>query len=177
MAHDPLDFENYSKWLAREETKERRYYEKLLPVIGSATLAFAHLEWMLNKAFAQVVNQRDLEIGLCIADRLNYSQTVDLFETVCRELTKAFSPQIQKELTNLIAGLRKAGPLRNEITHCSFDYVFGSDDACVKTPSRIKGKKKDRNSYVDNPFPALETAVVTICQTEDLLASFVSEYL
>ena len=60
MAHDPLDIENYSKWLHREETKEQSYYEKLLPVVGSATLAFAHLERKLNQAFAEVVNQRNL---------------------------------------------------------------------------------------------------------------------
>lgn len=177
MARDPLDIENYSKWLHREETKEQGYYEKLLPVIGSATLAFAHLEWKLNQAFAEVVNQRNLEIGLCIADRLNYSQTVDLFETVSREIVKAFRAEIQAELVKLITALRDAGRLRNEVAHCSFSYVFGSDGHFLKRPSRIKAKKKDRHSPIVSPFRALEAAIATVCEAEDLLDDFVSEYL
>ena len=177
MPHDPLDIENYANWLNHEATKEQSHYNKLLPAIGSATLAFAHLEWKLNQAFGQVINDRSPEIGLRIADKLSYSQTVDHFETICGELTKAFRLEIRNELTRLIQDLRNAGRLRNEVAHSSFEYVFGSDGQFLKTPSRVKSKKKERRSHIVDPLPEIEASIVTICQTEESLTSFVDEYL
>lgn len=177
MSSDPLDVEGMNRWWKAENAEQEAHFERLFYLIGKATSAFAHLEWQLNQSFATVVNHRNLEVGLCVADTLSYSQTCDAFEAVCRDITKGMRPGIHLQLADLRTKLRDAARLRNDAAHSSFDYVIGSDGQFVQIPSRVRARKKVREPLMRDPFPALERAFTAICETEQELLDFTKEYL
>lgn len=177
MKNDPLDVEGMNRWWQAENAKQEAHFQRLFYLIGKATSAFAHLEGQLNQCFAEVINHRNLEVGLCVADKLSYKQTCDAFEAVCREITKEMRPAIQQQLADLRKKLDEAAKLRNDAAHSSFDYVIGSDGQFVPIPSRAPAKKKVRKPLMRDPFPALERAFTTICETEQELIDFAQENL
>ena len=176
MATHPHEFlESYNKWCQAENAQQEVHFQKLFYLIGKVTSAFAHLEWQLNQCFALAVNPRSLEFGLCVADTLSYTQTCDAFEAVCRDITDGMRPGIQRQLADLRTKLREAARLRNDAAHSSFDYVISSDGQFVQIPARVRAKRKIREPLMRDPFPALEQAFTTICDTEQELIDFTKE--
>jgi hypothetical protein len=177
MANDPLDIEGCNEWWGRENAKQETHFQRLFCLIGKATAAFAHLEWQLNQSFALAVNHRHPEFGLRIADTLSYAKTIDAFEAVCRDIVSKMRPEISQQLSDLGNKLRAAGNLRNAVAHSSFDYVIGSDGQFLQIRSRVRSKKKNRERPMSDPFPGLEQAYSTICETQQELLDFTEEYL
>jgi hypothetical protein len=168
---DPFEFE---RWLATHNERSEEHFDSLHLAIGKLTVSFASLEWELNQAFALAVNDSNLEIGLSIADRLTYSQTIELFEATASLIV---SEEGHADLKPLIERLRVAGRLRNDVAHSSFGYVLGGEGEFLKTPSRIKGKNKERGSPMVEPLGDIDSATESIDKTTEMLHHFITEYI
>jgi len=168
---DPIEFQ---QWLETHKERSQEHCDSLHLAIGKATASFARLEWELNQALALAVNDNHLEIGLSIADRLPYSQTIDLFEATS---TLIVNEEGRTNLKSLIDNLRAAGKLRNDVVHSFFSYVLGGEGEFLKTPSRIKGKNKQRGSPMVEPLPDIESATKSIDETIVQMTHFVTEYI
>jgi len=177
MKVDKSNFKEFQDWLKSDSKKSEGYFDRLYPLIGQIASAFALLEYELNNSFALAVNDSNIEIGLSISDQLTFSEVVQLFEIVAQNSTIENSKRFRERLQLLIKDLKESARLRNDIIHCSFGYIMGSDGLFIKTPSRIRGKSKNRGSPIVNPLPDLAGAYEHISQNIDSLTSFTTDYL
>lgn len=137
------DFKVLVKTKMKKLKKEQKMVEDgfawLLPKIGSICCGFAYLELELNNAIGLLVDFDNPIVGVIISDKLNYSQSIDLFERLAQYRLKDDPP---KELSPLVSNLQKAAKHRNDVVHSSWTYSFGENPALNQERVRRKHPPK-----------------------------------
>jgi hypothetical protein len=109
--------------------------------IGSICSGFAHVELELINAVGLLLDDGDLTVGELVADKLSYTQTVDLFERLANYRLREHLPD---ELPRLVSNLRKAATLRNDVVHSSWSCSL--DEKPTLYQERVRRKHTARRN-------------------------------
>ncbi len=141
--------------------------------IGSICAGFADVEMELINAIGLLVDDGDLDVGEIVADRLSYSQTVDLFERLAKHRLRKDTP---RELPRLVADLRKAAALRNDVIHSSWSCSL--DEKPTLYQERVRRKHtRHQQSAMTIPLAQFPKIGKFIHDLFMALQDFETEYL
>ena len=143
--------------------------------IGRITVAFAHLEEELVNATSLVIDENDLEIGRLVVEKLNFSQTLDLFELLCRR--RLVSKPALAELERLVDAARACARKRNDIVHSQWMSLVGDSFVALKERVRKKSMKRLDVPRVHRHATDLRKLGGEIHVTASSFAEFSTEHL
>lgn len=164
--------------LSRSKTVRHRSSEEAFAAIheriGSVSSSFAGLEEELINAFSLLVNDGNLWIGMTIADRLNISTTIDLFEDLAQENLN--DPEALAQLRDLVLQLRKVNKLRNQVIHSAW-LIEAKSGAYSPQPARKRNAGNSPVLDAKDHLNALDNLSAEIDDVTAKLGTFETNYL
>lgn len=145
--------------------------DQILFEIGAIADSFARLEYNISNILSFLVNDKNLEIGQIISDRLTLNQTVNLISEL---LSINYDVLLISEFKKISKNIQKAATYRNDIIHSTWATPASDDDITGDIIQERARKRYIEPKYheLDALLKKMEESIFFIQETEIALTHF-----